>query len=305
MGIPQSSQSGSPDGSNAKIVQLPIQSGLPKDSDRKIASKRALVIGINYYDTEHSLESCVSDARSIAQRLIDHYGYDSNYVLCLTDAPQKIAIENSNIPTRAAILTALRWLLSDSKASDFHPNAIYRVCDSQAQQCFLGYSGHGISQAGNNERVDGIKEALVPVDFETSGVIYDYLLRSSCIAQVPKDTTLTIVTDCCYSQDDFDLSYNVIDPDSNTAEIAVLVPETVADVVLISACLDNEIDDDQVGSSGHGALSAALLAILNGNSYSCGTLLKLIKNYFNSYSVSQVPSLSFGKLRSLQDSFFL
>lgn len=282
--------------SKAQSVILPTTATLRSSDLKQSKDKRALVIGINYYGSDNKLNGCVNDAQAIYHLLVTQYNYDPANVLLLVDSP-------TSEVTRNIIISALQWLLSSSPAKDYHPNGIYPVSNSP-QTMFFHYSGHGIQQSGNSLRVDNEKEAIVPSDFRDSGFIYDYELRT-IINKTPKDSSLSAIMDCCYSEDNLDLKYNT-EGNSDTPVTRIIgdFSETEGDVIMISACLDNQTDADtsSTGAS-DGALTSAILANLGGQQISCSKLLSGVTSSFTRMRIPQIASISFGRMRSLEDPF--
>jgi hypothetical protein len=89
---------------------------MPEIKNKK--SNSALLIGINYFGTQHELYGCINDTSSI-NSLISSYNYKK--VCILTDNTEKK-------PNRSNILTEFKNLLSNSQSGDV---------------LLLFYSGHG------------------------------------------------------------------------------------------------------------------------------------------------------------------
>eukprot|EP00920_Eleutheroschizon_duboscqi_P005282 GHVT01012211.1.p1 GENE.GHVT01012211.1~~GHVT01012211.1.p1 ORF type:complete len:244 (+),score=33.98 GHVT01012211.1:517-1248(+) len=88
--------------------------------------KKALLIGINYFNTSSRLNGCISDVRRMRQTIVAIFGFpdNENSLVCLTDDSR----DPNYRPTRHNILTACRWL----------------SCDAREGDClFFHYSGHG------------------------------------------------------------------------------------------------------------------------------------------------------------------
>lgn len=97
------------------------------------------------------------------------------------------------IPTRYNILMAMRWLLENTKSGDslvFH------------------FSGHGtqeISMDGNE--IDGLDEAICPVDYEEQGKILDDEINTAIVRPLPRGAKLHAIVDACHSGTVLDLSF--------------------------------------------------------------------------------------------------
>ncbi|GAB4853051.1 hypothetical protein Ancab_017237, partial [Ancistrocladus abbreviatus] len=78
-----------------------------------VSKRMAVVVGINYFNTEHKLHGCINDARAIQTLLISRFGFDSSYVQVLTDES-----ESSVKPTAANIKAALNKMIDQAEAGD-------------------------------------------------------------------------------------------------------------------------------------------------------------------------------------------
>lgn len=151
--------------------------------------KRALLVGINYNETQNlKLRGCINDALQMQSMLIDAYDYDkSNIVLLRDDSFER---NRDYRPTRSNIVNHLKQLISKSNKDD---------------ELWIHYSGHGTYIADRNgDELDSKDECLVPSDVYSNGLItddelFDILQHSTC------KVMLTI--DCCHSGTMFDLNY--------------------------------------------------------------------------------------------------
>jgi hypothetical protein len=115
--------------------------------------KKALFVGINYYDTPSSrLKGCIDDIVNMRNMLIDAYGYETSNMILLRDD----TIDPSFLPTKLNILNALNILVANS--------------DNNSEFWFH-YSGHG-AQLPNA----GKDSIIVPSDFLDAGIIADHEL---------------------------------------------------------------------------------------------------------------------------------
>jgi hypothetical protein len=90
--------------------------------------KKALIIGINYYGTEHELSGCINDAMNVREFLVNDPGFSpsSHDMVIMTDAPENQG--TPFYPTGENMLAAFQWLTSYNDAGD---------------TVWLSYSGHG------------------------------------------------------------------------------------------------------------------------------------------------------------------
>jgi uncharacterized caspase-like protein len=124
----------------------------------------ALLIGINYIGSKHSLRGCINDVMSISE-FITRFGFQPDDMVILEDSNPN---NQSSMPTRANILRAMHWLVNDARPND---------------SLFFHYSGHGGQMVDfNSFQEDIYDETIYPLDFEQAGQIVNTvqisLLRS-------------------------------------------------------------------------------------------------------------------------------
>ncbi|KAF4676753.1 Ca(2+)-dependent cysteine protease [Perkinsus chesapeaki] len=123
-------------------MQQTSQVGMPTPSLTGV--QRALLIGINYYNTPAQLSGCIPDAHNMFRLLTETYRWNPGDIRMMTDDGR------AEMPTRANIIAALHWLVRDAKPGDVF---------------FFHYSGHGSQQTdpyGLEE--DGMNETILPCD---------------------------------------------------------------------------------------------------------------------------------------------
>lgn len=155
--------------------------------DGRSVRRKALLIGIDYFGSQHQLEGCINDVQNVASWLVSRgYSSDPRDMLFLTD-------ERSGpyYPSGYNILAAMNWLISEPGCS-----------------LFLHYSGHG-GQVPDNQgtRVSGFNDTIVPVDFEVNGMIDSPTLHRHLVSRLPQNCTLTVIFDCCHSGSALELPY--------------------------------------------------------------------------------------------------
>lgn len=151
--------------------------------------RKALIIGINYIGTKNQLRGCINDANAMCKFLIDRFGYKKEDIVMLTDDQREMV----KVPTRANIIRACQWLVSEARPNDslvFH------------------FSGHG----GTQKNLDGSEESgfdstIVPVDFEAAGQIIDDQLHDLLVRPLPPGARLTAFFDSCHSGSALDLPF--------------------------------------------------------------------------------------------------
>lgn len=99
--------------------------------------RKALLIGINYFDTSAALNGCINDTRNLSSFLEQHYGYERKDMVILTDDQKQEILQ----PTKQNILRAMQWLVRDAQPND---------------SLFLHYSGKSmLKTAGASLRREG------------------------------------------------------------------------------------------------------------------------------------------------------
>jgi len=158
--------------------------------------KRALFIGINYVGQSAELSGCVNDVVDM-RALLAGANYTETRVLYDGRWSGPFLGElNDTAPTRANMTSAFRWLVAGAGVGD---------------QLFLHYSGHG-SQLRSQmfQEADGLDEVIVPVDYETAGMIRDDELYALLVTPLRgTGAALRAVLDCCHSGTGIDLRYNL------------------------------------------------------------------------------------------------
>ena len=136
--------------------------------------RKALLVGINAYPVK-PLRGCINDVVRMKDLLKCFYGFaDDGFCLLLDEQA-----------TYSSVVVGLEWLAQGGS-------------DPDAVRIFH-FSGHGTYIADTNgDEPDGRDECLVPVDFETAGLLPDDTLKA-LYDQFPRAGNLTLVMDCCHS----------------------------------------------------------------------------------------------------------
>ena len=235
------------------------------------ASKKALLIGINYIGSINELRGCINDVDNISNILT---GFTS--IVKLTDTTE---IK----PTRDNILSELRKLLENSTAGDI---------------LILSFSGHGSQTIDRNgDEFDGLDEFICTSD---NNYILDDEINSYVKAYLKPNVTLFALFDSCHSGTMMDLRHNYMEYNENPNNI-----ETIGNVIMISGCRDDQTSADGfINSKSQGAMTWSFLNSIKPNI----TWRQLIDNMHTILSESeftQIPKLSSGKLIDLDSKFIL
>lgn len=151
-------------------------------------TRRAVMIGINYVgDSPGELSGCWNDVLNMKKYIMDVHGFEEENIVILMDDGENIE------PTAKNIIDAYKTVVSQAIDGD---------------AIFLHYSGHGTKlRDDNNEEADGYDEALVPRDFQSSGMIRDDVLYDILVKELPHGVHMVSLMDCCHSGSIMDLPY--------------------------------------------------------------------------------------------------
>lgn len=208
-------------------------------------SKRALLIGINYYHSQNQLQGCQDDVDDIMAYL-RRCGYSDFTVL--KDAMDDPDHTKPDCPTKANILAAMAAAVARVKAGD---------------TLYVHYSGHG-TQLPGAESSDGKDECICPVDFDydkvDDGFIRDDMLNAVLVKRFPAGAKLRVCFDSCHSGSALDLPCMWTHKNSVMKENDNFVDR---DVVFISGCRDDQTSaDTSFNGIAQGAMSWSLIAAL-------------------------------------------
>ena len=240
--------------------------------------KKALLIGINYYDISGiTLNGCINDIINIRTLLTSVYGYDPSNIIMLRDDTQE------NLPIKANIINSMRNLIYESSALD---------------EIWIHYSGHGSKTPGHNRSHAALSdEVLVPLDFQTNGYIID-----NDLLEIINDTKCRtiIITDCCHSEAMFELPWSfeysketnaIVKTHRNSEELQG------TSIFMYSGCKDKQTSSDIYNRETNqfaGAFTSAFIRCLNWRQYTC-SFLELYKDvflYLHYKGYEQIPIFS-------------
>lgn len=237
--------------------------------------KFALLIGINYKNTESELNGCINDVMNMKTILINKFGFLDKNIIILT--------EESHIkPTARNIINQLT-------------NIVLKAVSNPNSQLWIHYSGHGASiQDDNSDEADGLDEVIVPLDFNTKGIITDDQLHN-ILKYLPRQTKCICFFDCCHSGTILDLRYKY---NTNYKEFIDNPRSHIkANIFMISGCKDCQTSADfynQLNCDWAGAMTTALINSLEKSNYtmSCYHLLYNMKLYLNNSKFLQIPQMT-------------
>ncbi|MCJ1386347.1 Ca(2+)-dependent cysteine protease [Xylographa soralifera] len=152
-------------------------------------SRKALLIGVNYFGQRGQLRGCINDVKNMSTYLNNHFNYKREDMVILTDDQQNPMSQ----PTKQNILRAMHWLVKDAKPND---------------SLFFHYSGHGGQTPDlDGDEDDGYDEVIYPVDFRVNGHIVDDEMHLIMVKSLPAGVRLTAIFDSCHSGSALDLPY--------------------------------------------------------------------------------------------------
>ena len=151
--------------------------------------RKALLIGINYFNQKGQLRGCINDVKNMSTYLNGNFGYAREDMVILTDDQQNPMSQ----PTKQNILRAMHWLVKDAKPND---------------SLFFHYSGHGGQTPDlDGDEEDGYDEVIYPVDFRVVGHIVDDEMHRIMVQSLQPGVRLTAIFDSCHSGSALDLPY--------------------------------------------------------------------------------------------------
>ncbi|KAL5497860.1 hypothetical protein ACEPAH_2791 [Sanghuangporus vaninii] len=190
--------------------------------------KKALLIGINYYEQSHPLKGCRGDVTRMQKFLKDRYGFTD--MLILTEYWQE-----HRHPTREEIIKGMKWLVQDASPGD---------------SLFLHYSGHGgQTRDFGFDEPDGKDEGIYPVDYHlegSKGILTDDDMHR-ILTDIPEGVQLTALFDSCHSGSVLDLPYEMNRTKHQLTKANARYKREKKNggrVILWSGCLDKQTSAD-------------------------------------------------------------
>jgi hypothetical protein len=229
-------------------------------------NKKALLIGINYFNTDYELNGCIRDIEKMKE-FLETKGF--NYFNIMTDL--------TNIkPTRINILNKIKNFISSAVDGDL---------------LFIHFSGHGsYTYDFNNDETDGNDEAIISCDLE---YIIDDEIKSIINQFSRKNISIIGIFDSCNSGTMMDLKYNYNYFENKYIENVRNI-ECSGNVLMISGCMDDQISSEAViNGELQGALTATFMETINKNpnctwkNLMCDMCTQLKSNNF-----TQIPQIS-------------
>lgn len=152
-------------------------------------SKKAVICGISYWNTRYELKGCLNDAKCMKYLLTSRFQFPESSIILLTDDQT----DPLKLPTKHNLRMAMYWLVQGCQPGDslvFH------------------YSGHGSQQRNyNGEEIDNFDETILPLDFETQGMIVDDEINMAIVRPLTPGVRLHAFVDACHSGTVLDLPF--------------------------------------------------------------------------------------------------
>lgn len=260
-----------------------------------MSNKKAVIVGINYPNTNNELKGCVNDALLMEKVLRTHYDFKD--VTLLLDAAAHTD----------AILMALNALVKNAEPGDV---------------LYFHYSGHGsqmLDDADDDYELDGLDEIICPIDLNWNDkVIRDDDLKE-IFNKVPNGVNLTVMLDCCNSGGGLDQlnQYQPLGEASKNAKVlggrflpppnlkleekVVFKPKAIqhknvnGTSLLISGCQSHQTSADAyIDGRYQGAATYACTQIMQNHNYelSYKTLIEEMNSWMAEIGFTQRPELN-------------
>eukprot|EP00755_Sulcionema_specki_P019378 Sspe_Gene.69308::Locus_40859_Transcript_1_1_Confidence_1.000_Length_2935::g.69308::m.69308 len=145
----------------------------PRPVEMVLGASKTLLVGVNYYGQPFQLSEPAQDVRTM-HRFLQRRGFNAQLRVLCDNNPKAM-------PTRANILSSLRWLARDAVPGD---------------SLFLMLMGHGAKGVAGLPPTIGLEEeSFAPVDFAASGMIRGDEIMDTVARGLPAGVRLTMVVD--------------------------------------------------------------------------------------------------------------
>lgn len=240
--------------------------------NRNGGNKAALIIGINYLNSDLELNGCINDAKNVENFLRNTCNYRKDSIFVLTD--------NTSIkPTKKNIISYFKIFVDYIKKNN-------------VTEAWFSYSGHGHYQYSSTEK-DFKNEVLVPINHNKDGFVTDDNIYDFLIKNIPKTCTLFSIIDACHSGTPFDLPY-LYSLDKGITQQKN--DENLANIIKIGGCKDDQYSIDAlINGTFQGVLTTCFLKSIKDMefNFTCKQLIKQINGYVKGGNFKQIPTLTF------------
>ena len=240
--------------------------------------KKALFIGINYFNTSSELYGCIDDVINMRNLLIDAFGYSLADITVLRDDTTNAAL----IPNKKNILKSLTEIVANS---------------ANCTEIWIHYSGHGTQISDTNgDEVSKLDEVIVPSDYQKSGYIVDDDLYA--ILKGVKCKTV-LLFDSCHSGTVVDLPWSYIyqNPSSYSIQNNNNNTLTNKEIFMFSGSRDDQTSEDTYSADQRqsvGAFTNAFISCVRAKKHEISflTLYRDICMFLSENKYDQVPVFS-------------
>jgi len=266
-----------------KLIINKYNNQINKGKHKDNTNSCALLVGINYFDSQYRLYGCINDVNCV-KSLLQKKNFKK--ITLLTDDNV-----NKGMPTKDTIINELIHLLTNAKPGE---------------TLFFQYSGHGSDCPDrNNDELRGYDQTIIPSDFNA---ITDDDIRKIIDKYLKQNVTLVGIMDCCYSGSSWDLKFQYLDSfNKDKLTINKKVKDTRGKVFMISGCTDAQTSADAyINGNYNGALTYAFLDSYNKlqlKQLTWKNLLSSMRTYLKSNGYPQIPQLSSGKFLDINSRF--
>ena len=252
--------------------------------------KYALLIGINYFNSNFELKNSHSDIDSVNNHL-RKIGFREENIVVLKDDPTDIDDIFPSSPTKLNIIKNINTCISKCEEN----NLLY-----------IHYSGHS-----DNNSVGSI----CPIDYYTKGNLYDDALRLLLVDNLPKGVKLRVVFDAYHNQKalNLPLTWNCHDITQSNSPSG-----SYKDIIFISIYKDPQFSSSQIFDiHPYGSLTWAFLKSINKiynkkltlmgnkNIYNWKDVLDMIRLYLKNEGYEQLPQINMMDISQLQNNIEL
>ena len=240
--------------------------------------KKALLIGINYFDTDYSLKGCINDTTQISH-LLQKRKFDEIQLVNDKDGIK---------PTKENFIKLFIEFLQSGNDNDL---------------LFFHFSGHGSNlKDKNNDELDGRDECIITCEMN---YILDDELKNIIDENLKHTCKLVCLIDCCNSGTMLDLKYNYLDSSNNDlTTINTKLTDSNNNVIMISGCMDKQVSLDIFRNVGYnGAMTLSFLESFNKN-MSWKELILAMRDNLNKSKFDQVCQLSSSNFIDLNERIY-
>jgi metacaspase-1 len=242
--------------------------------------KAALLIGINYKNSNLELRGCKNDVMSTKNMLVNQCGFLEEDIKILLEEDDS---ENIADPTYVNILEGIEWLVEKSFGG--------------YGSLWFQYSGHGeFVKDKSGDEMDGYDECILTSDYYK---IIDDELFSLLVTQINLNSKLFCLMDCCHSGTILDLEINYSPYPDSMLKTITNKNKSKNNVITLSGCTDKEKTKEIEFKTNewYGMLTKTFLDTFQKYDFvpKINILLNDINENFKAHRFNQTPQISSSK----------